>query len=74
MNEIDLNSSKPIKWQKARRSLGSGACVELASLDDKIVMRDSKDPDGPILSFTHAEIDAFLDGARNGEFDHFVTR
>jgi Domain of unknown function (DUF397) len=31
-------------------------------------MRDSKDPDGPILVYTVAAFKAFLDGARNGEF------
>ena len=35
-------------------------------------MRDSKDPDGPILVYTPAEFEAFLGGARNGEFDRFI--
>jgi hypothetical protein len=32
-------------------------------------MRDSKDPDGPILLYTGAEFTAFLEGARKGDFD-----
>ena len=35
-------------------------------------MRDSKDPDGPILVYTPTEFSAFLKGARNREFDHLV--
>jgi hypothetical protein len=34
---------------------------------------DSKNPGGPILSYTLAEWDAFLDGAKQGEFDDFLT-
>jgi hypothetical protein len=32
-------------------------------------MRDSKDPDGPILLYARAEFKAFLDGALKGDFD-----
>lgn len=32
-------------------------------------MRNSRDPSGPVLVYTRAEIAAFLDGARRGEFD-----
>ena len=32
-------------------------------------MRDSKDPDGPVLAFTRAEWETFLGGAKTGEFD-----
>jgi len=32
-------------------------------------MRDSKDPDGPILLYSRAEFQAFLDGALKGDFD-----
>ena len=59
-------------WSKAHRSTANGSCVEIASTVGKIAMRDSKDPDGPILVYTPAEFSAFLEGARNGEFDHFV--
>jgi hypothetical protein len=38
----------------------------------KIAMRDSKDPYGPILVYTPNEFSAFLDGARNGEFDSLI--
>jgi hypothetical protein len=32
-------------------------------------VRDSKDQHGPMLFFSQSEWTAFLDGARNGEFD-----
>ena len=57
-------------WKKSTKSGSNGGqCVEVASDADNIHVRDSKDPHGPVLTFTPAEWDAFLDGARRGEFD-----
>lgn len=61
-----------LTWLKAQSSTINGQCVEIASIADKVAMRDSKDPDGPILVYTSAEFSAFLEGARNGEFDRFA--
>jgi Domain of unknown function (DUF397) len=58
-----------LAWRKAKRSVANGACVELASFNGMIAMRDSKDPDGPVLMYTPAELSAFLHGAKAGEFD-----
>ncbi|NUO58316.1 MAG: DUF397 domain-containing protein [Hamadaea sp.] len=55
-------------WRRARRC-GDGACVEVAVLDDEVLVRDSKDPQGPVLRFSRAEWLAFLAGVREGEFD-----
>jgi Domain of unknown function (DUF397) len=56
-------------WHKSSRSSGNGNCVEVAVLDEAVAVRDSKDRSGPVLIFTPAEWDAFMAGARNGEFD-----
>jgi hypothetical protein len=61
-----------LSWIKAKLSNHNGACVEIASTPDKIAIRDSKDPGGPILVYTPIEFRAFLDGARNGEFDSLL--
>jgi hypothetical protein len=55
-------------WRKSTRS-GQGNCVEVAQLVQGVLVRDSKDPAGPALSFTHPEWEAFLSGVRSGEFD-----
>jgi len=56
-----------------RRSSASGPhcdnCVEVAFVDEAIAVRDSKHPEGPVLLFTQAEWDAFVGGAKDGEFD-----
>jgi Domain of unknown function (DUF397) len=61
-----------LAWRKAQSSVGNGACVELAPVDGMVAIRDSKDPDGPILRYTAAEWYAFLGGVKRGEFDHLV--
>jgi hypothetical protein len=63
---------KNLTWHKSQSSTINGQCVEIASAAGKIAIRDSKDPDGPILVYTPTEFSAFLEGARNGEFDRFV--
>jgi len=61
-------------WIKARKSgTNGGGCVEIRRRDGLVEVRDSKqDGRGPVLAFTPAEFDAFLDGARRGEFDHLL--
>ena len=56
-------------WVKAHSSTSYGQCVQVAAAAAGIAMRDSKDPDGPILLYTRTEFKAFLEGARSGDFD-----
>jgi hypothetical protein len=57
-------------WIKSSLSTYNGNCLEVAGLtDDRIRVRDSKNPRGAVLNFTPAEWDAFIGGVRNGEFD-----
>lgn len=44
-------------------------CVEVAAGEDRVTVRDSKNPDGPRLNFTHAEWRAFIRGVKAEEFD-----
>ena len=55
-------------WLKSKQS-ADGACVEVAFTGGGVLVRDSKDPSGPALSFTRPEWAAFLAGARDGTFD-----
>jgi hypothetical protein len=58
-----------VAWRKAQLSVANGACVQVARAGEMLAMRDSKDPDGPVLMYTPVEWHAFLDGAKKGEFD-----
>jgi hypothetical protein len=56
-------------WFKSSYSQQGGDCVEIAHLKHGMVaVRDSKQPSGPALVFTPGEWDAFIAGARDGEF------
>lgn len=66
-------SALDVRWTKSRHSNAEGNCVEVAALaDGAVALRNSRDPEGPALVYTPAEMAAFLAGARDGEFDHFV--
>jgi hypothetical protein len=65
-----MNASVNTPWRKSTRSGGNGGqCVEVRTHDGRIQVRDSKNPTGPVLVFTPAEWDAFVGGAKDGEFD-----
>jgi hypothetical protein len=57
-----------VAWRTASTSAG-GECVEVAADDDAVLVRHSKDPDGPRLSYTPTEWAAFVSGVKDGEFD-----
>jgi hypothetical protein len=60
---------------KSSLSFSNGNCVEVAQLEGgQVGVRHSHHPGGPVLQFTPAEWDAFLHGARNGEFDRFARQ
>jgi hypothetical protein len=55
-------------WRKSARSAANG-CVEVASFEDAVAIRSSKDRSGAILLFSPEEWRDFLGGVRAGEFD-----
>lgn len=53
-----------IRWIKSSYSLGIGECVEVALAADRIVVRNSRDPAGPVLLCTNETWDNFLASVR----------
>jgi hypothetical protein len=66
--EADLTNAV---WRRSAGSTQAGAAaVEVALLDGGgVAVRDSRKPDGDVLFFTPGEWDAFVGGAKDGEFD-----
>jgi hypothetical protein len=63
-----------MRWIKSSLSDLQSAtnCVEVAFLENgDVLVRDSKDPNGPMMHYTPGEWDAFIGGAKLGEFDDF---
>lgn len=59
------------QWRKSSHSSGDSACVEVAPAPDGgASIRDSKNPHGAVLTFSAREWKAFIEGARDGEFNH----
>ncbi|GIJ28080.1 DUF397 domain-containing protein [Micromonospora qiuiae] len=48
MTALDLSVAK---WRTSTRSVGNGNCVEVATADGGVAVRDSKDRHGPVLAF-----------------------
>ena len=57
-----------LSWHRGN-SCADNSCVEAARQDERVYVRDSKQPDGAVLCFTLREWEVFLGAAKRGEFD-----
>jgi hypothetical protein len=61
------------RWHKSGHSNPNGSCVELAGLPGgAVAVRNSRDPGGPALIYTAAELAALIRGIKDGQFDNLV--
>lgn len=63
----DEVARKQLTWYSAH--CDGGSCIRVAASGENIMLGDSKVPDGPVLSYTRAEWEAFVTGVKSGEFD-----
>jgi hypothetical protein len=62
------STDTPTMWQRSSHSSNGTNCVEVAPLpqDDRLV-RDSKDPAGPVLHLPAVQWVAFVAGIQDGQ-------
>lgn len=64
-----INDCVEVEFAKSTFSTNNSGCVEAAICEHGVRVRDSKNPNGPVLSFTPTEWAAFLAGVRGDEFE-----
>jgi Domain of unknown function (DUF397) len=69
-NGMEASALAGVTWVKSSRSGPTGGnCVEVAFLaGGQVAVRNSRHASGPALVFSAAEWDAFVGGAKGGEF------
>ncbi|GGP52589.1 DUF397 domain-containing protein [Saccharothrix coeruleofusca] len=64
---IDSACFASARWKNA--SNHDGSCVDLALIPAALAVRDSKNPQGPLLAFPAERGAAFLAAVKSGRFD-----
>ena len=61
-----------VQW-RISASCGGGNCVQVARHEDSIAIRDSKNPDQGVQSYTIDEWREFVTGVKRGDFDDLAS-
>jgi uncharacterized protein DUF397 len=72
-NGVPAGELHEARWRKSGRSSAQGNCVEVARVAGaEVAVRNSRHPEGPALIFSPAEVRAFLEGVKDGDFDDLL--
>ena len=64
---INDTENRNLQWRKAKYSAGNGACVEVATSNGQILVRDSTDPGGPALRCSASAFWSLVHDIREGD-------
>jgi hypothetical protein len=68
--DMPIQQTPAVTWKKSSRSHENGACVEVSTpAAHSIAVRDSKDPQGPVLTFQAEAWAAFVADIGQGAYD-----
>lgn len=65
----EYRDDRSLNWIKSSRSTLTQECVEVTRIQDHHLVRDSKDPGGPILAFRHSSWRVFISNVRSGFYE-----
>lgn len=66
---LDNLEVEGLQWRKARRSIGNGACIEVAPAGRQVLVRDSQDRNGTLIQYSECSWRAFVAGVKSGKPD-----
>jgi hypothetical protein len=61
---MERTATNTLTWKKSSYSGAGPSCVEVAATPDAVAVRDSKNPNGPTLTFTPTTFTRFLASLR----------
>ncbi len=64
---VDELDTARLTWWKSSYC-ADNTCIEVAWIENHVLIRNSKDQRGPVLEFSRSEWAAFANGVRDGEF------
>ncbi|HEY5359508.1 MAG TPA: DUF397 domain-containing protein [Streptosporangiaceae bacterium] len=68
MERVDPSSPAGLSWRTSRYCNG-GDCIRVASNESVVFVGDSKDPEGPVLSYSKHEWHQFVTSIKRGDYD-----
>jgi hypothetical protein len=67
---VDQEGLNNALWRKSKRSdPPNSGCISIALVDSCGAIRDSKDPEGPMIIMDRVRFRNFLRGIKQGKFD-----
>jgi len=64
-----MGEQSAVRWRRPGRCGAESSCVEVAFVDDQVMVRNSQAPDGPTATFSRAEWATFVAAVKGDEFN-----